>query len=172
MQKAVFAGGCFWCTEAIFKRLRGVTKVESGYSGGEQKTSYAEVSTGTTEHAEAVQVTFDPKKISYSDLLYVFFKTHDPTQKNRQGHDIGPQYRSAIFYFDEEQKKQAETALQKAQKENEKKVVTDISPFKDFYPAEKHHQDYYAKNPNASYCQLVIDPKIKKLERDFKDYLK
>lgn len=166
---ATFAGGCFWCTEAIFLRVKGVEKVVSGFAGGEtEHPSYSEVSSGESGHAEAIQITFDPKVISYKDLLFIFFRTHDPTTLNRQGADVGPQYRSMILYHNENQK---EKAL-KARKEIHEKAVTEIVPFVDFYEADESHQDYHAKNVNKQYCKLVIDPKIKKLQKNFKEYLK
>ena len=173
MQKATFAGGCFWCTEAIFKNIRGVKNVEVGYSGGAAGVpTYEEVSTGKTGYAEAIQVTFEPKLVSYSDLLYLFFRTHDPTTKDRQGPDFGPQYRSVIFYKDGYQKIKAEKEKKKAQKLYDSHIVTEIIPFKNFFPAEDNHQNYYGKNKNNSYCKVVIDPKIRKLQKDFRKYLK
>lgn len=172
LRKATFACGCFWCSEAIFKRLKGVEKVVSGYSGGETKNpTYQDVSRGVTGHAEAIQVTFDPKVISYKDLVYVFFRTHDPTTPNQQGPDVGSQYRSVIFYHTEDQKKIAQAELSQTQKSNKDKIVTEIVAFNNFFPAEDYHLDYYAKNPNAMYCKIVIDPKIQKLESDFEKYL-
>lgn len=173
METATFAGGCFWCTEAIFKKLKGVTKVTSGYAGGDiENPSYEQVSHGNTGYAEAIQIDFDPKKISYTDLLYVFFRMHDPTQMNRQGADEGEQYRSIVFYSDEEQRQEALEAVAAAQKEYQDKIVTQIVPYKNFFKAEGYHQDYYEKNKSLPYCRLVIDPKIKKLEKDFGKYLK
>jgi peptide-methionine (S)-S-oxide reductase len=174
-QTATFAGGCFWCTEAVFKRVRGVEKVVSGYTGGAmEKPSYAQVSSGRTGHAEAVQVTFDPAVVSYDRLLDVFFSTHDPTTLDRQGADVGPQYRSAVFYRDDEQRRAAEASRQEWQASGKfsDKIVTSIEPFTSFYPAEDYHQDYYAANPHASYCTIVIDPKVRKLLRDFADEVK
>ena len=172
-QKATFACGCFWCSEAIFKGLKGVEKVAPGYSGvGKPNPTYEEVSTGQSGHAEAIQITFDPKIISYKDLVYVFFRTHDPTSINRQGADLGPQYRSTIFFHDEKQRQVAQEELTKAQQGLEGKIVTEIVLFESFYPAEPFHQDYYAKNRGATYCKVVIDPKIQKLKRDFKTFLK
>lgn len=172
-QTATFAGGCFWCTQALFERLRGVEKVVSGYSGGDMDSpTYEDVSSGTTRHAEAIQILFDQSKISYKDLLYVFFRTHDPTTKDRQGADVGSQYRSVIFYHNDVQKNQAEEAKRKAQKEYKDSIVTEIVPFKSFTKAEDYHQDYYTNNPNQGYCKIVIDPKIKKLEEKFGGYLK
>jgi peptide-methionine (S)-S-oxide reductase len=170
LQTATFAGGCFWCSEAIFKRVRGVEKVVSGYSGGAmERPSYGQVSTGRTGHAESVQVTFDPAVVPYDKLLDVFFSTHDPTTLDRQGADVGPQYRSVIFYHDDDQRRVAEAAKAKYQSSGKfrDKIVTAIEPFKAFYLAEDYHQDYYAANPHASYCSIVIEPKVRKLLRDF-----
>ncbi len=175
MEKATLAGGCFWCTEAIFKRLKGVISVTSGYSGGEMESpSYEAVSSGRTGHAEAIQIEFDPNIISYEKLLEIFFKLHDPTTMNRQGNDIGPQYRSAIFYSDEKQKETAENVKKKIEEEKiyDKPIVTEIVPFKNFYKAESYHMDYYAKNSDQLYCRVVIDPKIIKLYKEFKDVVK
>ena len=173
MEKATFAGACFWCTEAIFGMIKGVKKVVSGYAGGDMETpSYEDVSGGDTGHVEAIQITFDPKIVKYKDLLYFFLKTHDPTTVDRQGADVGSQYRSMIFYHSEEQKKLAQEALNEAQKDHRSPIVTQIVPFKSFYKAEGYHQDFYGKNPNAMYCRIVIDPKIQKLKADFKSYLK
>lgn len=175
MEKATFAGGCFWCTEAVFKRLKGVKEVIPGYTGGDMDNpSYEDVSSSTTGHAEAIQITFDPNEISYADLLYVFMRTHDPTTLNRQGNDVGTQYRSEIFYHSGDQKKLAENTIKKLEEEgyHEGQIVTKISHARDFYPAENYHHDYYENNKNKPYCKLVIDPKIKKLEKDFKEYLK
>ncbi len=180
-QTAVFGGGCFWCTEAVFEELEGVISVESGYSGGESDDpTYEEVLGGKTGHAEVVRITFDSNKISFEDLLKVFWATHDPTQLNRQGPDVGHQYRSVIFYQNEEQKQTAEESKKKIQEEILKmsqsarggQVVTEISPFKKFYPAENYHQDFYSKNSDAPYCQVVINPKLEKLRKRFKDNLK
>lgn len=173
MEKAVFGGGCFWCTEAVFQCIRGVEKVISGYAGGEMKNpSYGAVSTGATGHAEAIQIEFDPKEISYKDLVYIFFRTHDPTDAGGQGADRGSQYRSVIFYTDEGQKKIAEEGLKEVQKEYDSPVVTEIVRFESFYTAEEYHQNYYEENPSAGYCRLVIDPKIQKLQEKFGKYLK
>ncbi|MBI2009777.1 MAG: peptide-methionine (S)-S-oxide reductase MsrA [Candidatus Chisholmbacteria bacterium] len=173
LRQATFAGGCFWCTEAVFKMLKGVTKVTPGYTGGTMENPhYYTVSMGTTGHAEAIQIEFDPSKIAYPDLLHVFFATHDPTTLNQQGADSGTQYRSAIFYHDEEQKKQAEKAIKLAQKDHPSKVVTEITRFTTFYVAENYHHDYYRKNSSAPYCRIVIDPKIQKLKTKFSPYLK
>lgn len=172
---ATFAGGCFWCTEAIFKRLKGVTSVVSGYAGGSMKNpSYDAVSSGTTGHAEAVQVEYDPKIISYETLLDVFWATHNPTTLNRQGADVGSQYRSAIFYHTEEQKEKAEASMKQQEKEGlyDNPIVTEIAPFAEFYTAEQYHQNYYDANPSYPYCSVVIDPKVKKLLAKFGDKVK
>ena len=173
METAVFAGGCFWCTEAIFEKLRGVTQVVSGYAGGSMENpDYMKVSGGKTGHAEAIQITYDSKEISFKDLLYVFLRTHDPTTLNKQGADEGTQYRSVIFYETLEQKKIAEEALKEVQKELSSPVVTEISKLEKFFEAEEYHQDFYKNNPDKMYCKLVIDPKIEKLKKDFSSYLK
>lgn len=170
---AIFAGGCFWCTEAVFQNLKGVLNVMPGYAGGLiENPSYEQVSTGQSGHAEAIQITFNPKDISYKDLLYVFFRTHNPTTINRQGNDIGSQYRSMIFYFNEKQRRDAEEERKKAQDLYKETIITEVSPHKHFYPAEEYHRQYYLKNKSASYCQLVIDPKLEKLKKDFKNYIK
>lgn len=173
MEKATFGGGCFWCTEAIFLRLKGADTVVSGYSGGDMDNpSYEKVSSGISGHTETIQIIFNPKIISYEVLLYIFFRTHDPTTMNRQGADVGTQYRSAIFYHNENQKKVAERAKKDAQKLYKNPIVTEVLPFENFYDAEEYHQNYYAQNPEKAYCKLVIDPKITKLQKDFKKYLK
>ncbi|MBI2598667.1 peptide-methionine (S)-S-oxide reductase MsrA [Candidatus Curtissbacteria bacterium] len=162
---ATLAGGCFWCTEAIFKRLKGITSVASGYCGGNvPNPTYQQVCSGSTGHTEAIQIKFDPKIISYEKLLEVFFKFHDSTTLNRQGADIGTQYRSAIFYHSEEQKKTAEEAKSKING-----ATTQIVPFANFYPAEDYHKNYYDNNRSQGYCQIVIDPKIQKLYKEFKN---
>lgn len=172
---ATFGSGCFWCTEAFFERLIGVKKVISGYSGGSvPNPSYEAVCTGKTGHAEVTQILYDPKEITFIELLEVFWKTHDPTTLNRQGNDVGTQYRSAIFYHNDEQKKVAEEYKQKI---NEAKifdnpVITEISPFRKFYEAEKYHQNYYDDNPNQGYCSFVITPKVEKFKKVFKEKLK
>lgn len=167
LETATFAGGCFWCTEAVFKRLKGVEEVISGYSGGRiDNPTYEEVSSGDTGHAEAIQIKFDPKIISYEQLVEVFFKLHDPTTLNQQGADVGEQYRSMIFFHNEEQQKIAEKIMDKFEKEKiyEDPIVTEITPFTKFYTAEDYHQDYYEQNRNSNpYCRIVIDPKIQKL---------
>jgi peptide-methionine (S)-S-oxide reductase len=170
-----FGAGCFWCVEAVFQRLDGVMSVKSGYSGGSVKNpSYKEVCNGTTGHAEVAQITYDKSKISFDELLQVFWKTHDPTTMNRQGNDVGTQYRSAIFYHNEEQKAAAEK-YKKAlndEKAYPNPVITEIKPFTAFYPAEDYHQNYYNQNGNQGYCQYVIQPKVEKFEKVFKDKLK
>jgi peptide-methionine (S)-S-oxide reductase len=166
METATLAGGCFWCTEAIFNRLRGVAKVVSGYIGGNiNEPNYDNVSSGTTGHAEAIQITFDPKIISYEKLLDVYWHLIDPTTLNRQGADTGKQYRSVIFYHDEKQKKQAEESKKRLAESGhyQNPIITKIEPFTRFYPAEDYHQNYYEKNPDQAYCRIVIDPKIQKL---------
>jgi len=173
--EAVFAGGCFWCVEAVFEELDGVIAVESGYAGGSAETAdYKTVCTGTTGHAEAVRITYDPKKITYEELLKVHFATHDPTTLNRQGADVGTQYRSAIFYADEKQKELAQAFLDdlKAQKVFERPVVTTLEPLKAFYPAEAYHQNYVCNNPNNPYVRSVALPKVAKVRSKFKDHLK
>ncbi len=174
-ETATLGGGCFWCTEAIFKELRGVEKVESGYSGGTvEKPSYEDVCTGTTGHAEVVQITYDRKAISYKELLQIFFTLHDPTTLNRQGADVGTQYRSAIFYRDDEQRKTAMDVIREvdASKVWKKPIVTELVPFKAFYKAEDYHQEYFQNNPQSPYCQVVIEPKIAKLREYYREKLK
>lgn len=172
LETATLAGGCFWCTEAIFKRLKGVVSVIPGYTGGNtENPTYEQVSSGKTGHAEAIQIEFDPKIISYEKLLEVFFKLHDPTTLNQQGADVGTQYRSAIFYHSPVQQSVAEKAKEKIQQSGvyANTMVTQIVPFTKFYKAESYHQDYYANNRQAPYCQIVIDPKIEKLIHEFKE---
>lgn len=174
LKTAVFAGGCFWCTEAVFQKLRGVKTVTPGYAGGAADTaSYEQVSTGTTGHAEAIKFEYDPAVISYRDLLTVFFATHNPTTLNRQGNDIGPQYRSTIFYSSEEEKQQAQNYIDQLTKDKvfADPIVTTLEPLSDpdteFYPAEDYHKNYYERNQGQSYCQVVINPKLKKLKENF-----
>jgi len=172
---AVFGGGCFWCTEALFSQLKGVKKVVSGFSGGSvPNPSYKDVCTGTTGHAECTQITYDPAVISYPKLLKVFWTTHDPTTLNRQGADVGTQYRSVIFYTDEEQRKQALEYKERLEKEKiwDKPIVTEITKFDKFYSAEAYHQEYYENNPNQAYCKIVITPKIEKFRKVFAGKLK
>lgn len=172
---ATFGSGCFWCTEAIFERVKGVEKVISGYSGGSvPNPTYDSVCTGLTGHAECTQIYFDPKIISYVELLEIFFKTHDPTTLNRQGADVGTQYRSVIFYHDKYQKELAEKIKRELEEAKiwGKPIVTEITKFKKFYPAEDYHQNYYERNPNQGYCAFVITPKIEKFEKIFKKIVK
>jgi len=171
----VFAGGCFWCTEAIFDELKGVKKVVSGYSGGNvANPTYDQVCTGRTGHAECTQITYDPTQVTFAELLEVFWMTHDPTTLNRQGADHGTQYRSAIFYTDEDQKQEAIAYKAKLEKEKiwNDPIVTEITKFEKFYPAENYHQEYYQNNPNQGYCRIVITPKIEKFKKIFADKLK
>lgn len=171
---ATFAGGCFWCTEAIFKRLKGVTSVMPGYTGGEAKNpTYEQVCAGTTGHAEAIQIEFDPGVIPYERLLDVFFATHDPTTLNRQGNDVSEQYRSAIFYHNDAQRVTSEQTIKRLEQEKvfTRSIVTQLVPFKNFYPAEDYHRDYYTRNKYKPYCLLTISPKIAKLRKKFKSYL-
>lgn len=168
MEIAILAGGCFWCTEAVFKRLKGVSSVISGYTGGKtENPSYEEVCLGTTGHAEAIQINFDPKIISFEKLLEIFFALHDPTTLDRQGNDVGSQYRSAIFYHDVRQKEIAERLKSEAQQKFKDKIVTEIVPYNKFYEAEIYHKNYYDNNRSQGYCQIVIDPKLKKLFSEF-----
>jgi len=164
IERATFGGGCFWCMEAVFERVPGVRAVTSGYAGGHTvNPTYEEVCTGRTGHAEVVQIEYDPAQVRFEQLLEWFWKAHDPTSLNRQGADVGTQYRSVIFYETEEQKLAAEKSKAEAAKRFSKPIVTEIAPLKAFYPAEAYHQDYYRKNPNAAYCQAVIRPKLEKL---------
>ncbi len=172
---ATLAGGCFWCLEAAFQDLKGVEKVQSGYAGGHvANPSYEDVCTGTTGHAEVVQISFDPAIVSYDDLLHVFFTIHDPTTLNRQGGDVGPQYRSAIFYHSPEQKSTAERVMAELQAEKvwDDPIVTEVEPLATFYPAEEYHRDYYRRNPNQGYCRAVIAPKVAKVRKLYFDRLK
>lgn len=175
IQTATFGSGCFWCTEAVFQRLKGVESVVSGYSGGRLKNpTYQQVCQGTTGHAEVVQITYDPSVISYKELLEVFWKLHDPTTLNRQGHDTGTQYRSAVFYHSDQQKALAEFYKTQLDKSGAyaNPVVTEITQFSAFYPAEDDHQNYFRDNPENGYCRAVINPKMDKLEKVFRDKLK
>ncbi len=172
---ATFGSGCFWCTEAVFQQMKGVRKVESGYSGGTVPfPTYEQVCGGRTGHAEVVQVTYDPKVISYPELLEVFWRSHDPTTKDRQGNDSGPQYRSAIFFHSERQQQLAERYKQKIDAASvfRSPVVTEITPYTVFYPATADHQNFYASNPRQGYCRVVIGPKVEKLRKVFQDKLK
>ena len=175
LEAATFGAGCFWCVEAQFQMLDGVVKVESGFSGGSVKNpSYKEVCTGSTGHAEVCNITYDPSKISYEEMLYAFWQTHDPTQLNKQGNDVGTQYRSVIFYHNEKQKQLAELYKKKLNDEKvyNNPVVTEISPFAVFYKAEDYHQNYFNQNGEESYCQFVVRPKVEKFRKVFKDKLK
>jgi peptide-methionine (S)-S-oxide reductase len=175
METATLAGGCFWCLEAVFLRLRGVQRVESGYAGGHvENPSYHAVCTGSTGHAEVVQVDFDPQQISFSELLEVFFAIHDPTTLNRQGADVGTQYRSAIYYHDDVQKQEAERMIADLNAQNiwDNPIVTEVAPLTKFYPAEDYHREYYDRNPEQGYCQVVISPKVAKLRQKFSEKLK
>jgi len=172
LDKATLAGGCFWCTEALFERLKGVESVESGYSGGDtDNPTYEDVSAGSSGHAEAIQIVFDPSVLAYQELLEVFFATHDPTTLNQQGADNGPQYRSAIFYHSDEQRVIAERMRDDldASGKFSDPIVTQIEPFREFYPAEAEHQQFFQNNPTQGYCQVVIDPKVQKLITQFPD---
>lgn len=175
-ETAIFAGGCFWCTEAVFGRLRGVESVMPGYAGGTvPDPTYEQVSTGTTGHAEAIRIVFDPAQISYRDLLTVFFATHDPTTPNRQGNDVGPQYRSMIFYATDAERDAARAfvAELEASDPGGAPIVTGIVPWDGaFYDAEEYHREYYIRNPQAGYCRVIIEPKVEKLQKRFADLLK
>ncbi len=175
LEKATLGGGCFWCTEAVYQEVEGVESVMSGYAGGSKETAdYKTVCSGTTDHAEVVQVTFDPATISYEEILEIFWSTHDPTTPNRQGNDVGPQYRSVIFYHNEEQKQKAEESKAKvAPQAWGRPIVTEISPLEAFYEAEDHHQDYYRNVGNRNpYCSFVITPKLSKFRQKFQNRLK
>ncbi|MHC1697919.1 MAG: peptide-methionine (S)-S-oxide reductase MsrA [Geobacteraceae bacterium] len=174
-EKATLGGGCFWCLEAAYQCLKGVASVVSGYAGGTPAYPlYEQVCMGTTGHAEVVQITFDPAVISYEDLLSVFWCIHDPTTRNRQGHDKGTQYRSIIFYHSEEQQRVAERSLREAEATGawSGPIVTEIVPYTAFYPADERHQDYFRSHPEEAYCQVVIEPKVAKLRRSFQEKLK
>lgn len=172
-RKATFGGGCFWCTEAVFTLLKGVSRVESGYSGGRiDNPTYREVCSGMTGHAEVIEVTYNPGEISYADLLRIHLSTHNPTTLNRQGADAGTQYRSSIFYRNEDEKAIAQNLIAEMQPFYEDTIVTEIAPFEHFYKAEEYHQDYYANNGQQGYCQAVIDPKLKKFKELFKSRMK
>jgi peptide-methionine (S)-S-oxide reductase len=175
LEKATLGGGCFWCTEAVYLQLKGVVDVKPGYSGGHVKNpTYNEVCTGNTGHAEVVQVTFDPEIVSFSEILEVFFVTHDPTTLNRQGNDVGTQYRSAIFYHSEKQKQTATEIIKALEKEKAYKnpIVTEVTAFDTFYVAEDYHINYFARNKNQPYCQYVVAPKVEKFQKVFKDKMK
>ncbi len=174
-KKATFANGCFWCTEAVFQRFEGIYQVKSGYTGGFVKNPpYREVAMGRTNHAEAIQFEYDPDVISYKELLEVFFTTHDPTTLNRQGNDVGTQYRSAIFYSDESQKEEAQTYIERLNDEHvfDNPIVTEVTQLDAFYPAEIEHDDYYNRNKRQGYCQFIINPKIDKIKKHYQVKLK
>jgi methionine-S-sulfoxide reductase len=170
MESIVLGGGCFWCTEAVFSEVRGVEKVESGYSGGTvPNPTYEEVCTGRTGHAEVVKVSFDPSEISLADILEIFFDVHDPTSLNRQGEDVGTQYRSAIFYYNDAQKETIDQAIQNMKKSGKyrRPIVTSVEKFKAFYPSEEYHHNYYNRNGSAPYCRAVISPKLQKFRHSY-----
>ena len=172
---ATFGGGCFWCLDAVFRDLRGVARVESGYAGGHvRKPSYEAVCSGETGHAEVVRVEFDPAGISYRDLLRVFFTIHDPTTLNRQGADVGTQYRSVIFFHDDAQRRAAEETIAELEAEHvwDDPIVTELAPAGEYWPAESYHQDYFRRNPAAGYCRVVVAPKVAKARREFADRLR
>lgn len=172
MQQAVFGGGCFWCVEAVFLQLIGVEKVISGYAGGlTVNPTYEQICEGDTQHAEVIQIHFDESKISFSQLLDVFFATHDPTTLNRQGNDVGTQYRSVIYYQNELQQQEAQQRIDELKAEG-LNIVTELSPMPSFYPAEDYHQNFFARNPNQGYCNFSIPPKLMKLHSKFQDLLK
>ena len=174
-ETATLAGGCFWCLEAVFQPLKGVERVVSGYTGGVVgRPTYEDVCTGTTGHAEAVQVTFDPSVLSYRDLLELFFAFHDPTTRNRQGGDVGTQYRSSVFYHDAEQERIARDLIAEFERERvfPDPIVTELVPLREWYPAEEYHQGYYARNPDRMYCQAVIAPKVAQLRRKYAERVK
>ncbi|MEX1212232.1 MAG: peptide-methionine (S)-S-oxide reductase MsrA [Balneolaceae bacterium] len=173
LEQATLGAGCFWCVEAVFQRVQGVVAVEAGFTGGDlENPTYRQVVSGRTGHAEVARVTFDPERISFEEILEVFWHTHNPTTLNRQGADVGTQYRSAIFYHDEEQRRIAETSLNRTEASDlwEDPIVTEITPLDEYYRAENYHQDYFNNNPNAGYCQVVIAPKLKKLRDDFPQF--
>jgi peptide-methionine (S)-S-oxide reductase len=172
---ATVGGGCFWCTEAVFQNLRGVKSVKSGYAGGHvENPTYQQVCTATTGHAEVIQISYDPAVISYEDLLEVFFTTHDPTTPNRQGNDVGPQYRSVIYYHDSEQERIARDVIKSVNDRRiwNRPIVTEVSPLPTFYPAEAYHDDYFARNSGQPYCQVIIEPKVAKLRKQHMDKLR
>lgn len=175
LQKATFANGCFWCTEAIFQTLKGVTSVTSGYTGGETKNpTYMEICNGDTGHAEAIEIEFDADILSFNELLLIFFKTHNPTTLNRQGNDVGTQYRSAIFYHNDEQKQQAEAMIKRLTDEQvfDKPIVTHVVPADIFYKAEDYHQNYFNDNTLKPYCTFIIQPKLNKFAKEFTDKIR
>ena len=175
MEIAVFGGGCFWCTEAVFEELKGVVSVVSGYAGGEMRNpTYEQVCGGETGHAEVIKIEFDPTLITYRDLLTVFFATHDSTTRNRQGNDVGTQYRSIILYSNDEQKRQADGFIKELNESSSQgnPVVTEVKPLEQFYEAEKYHKQYYRSDPSKPYCQIIISPKLQKVQKQFANLLK
>jgi len=173
IQIATFGGGCFWCIDAAFRRVKGVLNVSSGYAGGEiENPSYQQICTGLTGHAEVVQLDFDSSIVSYNTLLEMFFTLHDATQLNRQGNDVGTQYRSVIYYHNEQQKAESQAMIDALQKQIREPIVTELSPLTNFYPAEQYHQDYYNENPNHGYCSILIAPKLAKFEQYYAAKLK
>lgn len=173
MESVVLGGGCFWCVEAVFQRINGVEKVTNGYAGGSKEDpSYEEVCSGRTGHAEVCKIDFNPALISLQEILEIFFKTHDPTQLNRQGNDVGPQYRSSVFYKDEEQKQIVQDTVESIKAQYTAPIVTTLEPLNTFYPAENYHQDYYRRNPGNPYCFYVIRPKVGKTQELFSQKLK
>ena len=175
LEVTTLGGGCFWCTEAVFNQLRGVEEIEPGYSGGNlENPTYEQVSTGTTGHAEVAQITFDPDIISFKEILQIFFSAHDPTTLNRQGSDVGTQYRSVIFYHDNQQKVVAEQVIKELTEEEvfDKPIVTQLEPFKEFYKAEDYHKDHFKRHPEQPYCQVIIAPKLAKLRKLYMTKLK
>jgi peptide-methionine (S)-S-oxide reductase len=175
METATLAGGCFWCLEAVYDELKGVESVESGYSGGARPNpTYEQVCSGATGHAEVVQITFDPNVVSFRELLQVFFTIHDPTTLNRQGNDIGTQYRSAIFYHSEAQRVEAEKLIAELNNEGiwDAPIVTQVVPLEKYYPAEEYHQEYFARNPGQGYCQAIVAPKVAKFRKKYFEQLK
>ena len=175
LQQITFGNGCFWCTEAVFQSVKGVISVVSGYMGGKVKNpTYREVCTGKTGHAEVLHIEYDADEISFDELLLIFFKTHDPTTLNRQGNDVGTQYRSAIFYYSDEQKQLAEAMIKRLTEEKiySRPIVTEITPASEFYSAEDYHQDYFNNNPHNPYCAVVIQPKLHKFAKEFADKVK
>ncbi|WP_158802115.1 MULTISPECIES: peptide-methionine (S)-S-oxide reductase MsrA [unclassified Acidisoma] len=175
VEQAVLGGGCFWCTEAVFQELNGVSDVQSGYAGGQTPSpTYEQICTGRTGHAEVVRVSFDPEVLSFADLLRVFFTTHDPTSLNRQGNDVGTQYRSTILVTDDAQAKVAREVIAEFEANSVwgKPIVTTIEPLRQFFPAEREHDDYYSRNPNAGYCRVVIAPKVAKVRKEFTSRLR
>jgi len=175
IEMATFGGGCFWCVEAIFERVSGVQLVQSGYSGGHvANPNYKQITTGMTGHAEVVQISFNPEQVSYVELLEIYFKTHDPTTLNKQGADVGTQYRSIVLYHHDEQRKQAEKVIEELGSAGiwNNPIVTQVEPFEEFYKAEDYHQEYFENNPNQGYCRVVIQPKVDKFEKVFREKLK